>query len=210
MSNNEVTRTEHDPDDVVMQDADDEDSSPDYNADDDSGTDGSSGTDGDSEIDDDSGTDGNAEEEQNPGARAGQEIPRPPSPTNIAPWGQNIIAGARHRTHYPDYFPRIIRRLIGLIPYQDNLIGQNIRPVVVDVIRTIFSPTTLEEIAGLLSLAPTPLLKEIALAIATVVRACWEGPMDSSILLRALVPEGFMVSLTEWVRNLEDHQFPGE
>ena len=129
--------------------------------------------------------------------------------TNIAPWGQNVMAGERHRTFYPPYFPRIIRRLIGFIPYQDNRMGQNIRPVVVDLISAVFSPTTLEEIASLLSLAPTPLLREIAFAIAEAVRGCWQGPRDSSILLRGLVSADFMLHLSNWVSRLEDDQFPG-
>ncbi|KAL8790165.1 MAG: hypothetical protein Q9195_006492 [Heterodermia aff. obscurata] len=199
MSNNEVTRPEYDPEDVVMLDVDDEvddDPSPDYNADDDSETD----------DDDDS------EEEQEPRARprpATQRQPRPPPPRIIAPWGENVMAGGRHRTYYPPYFPRIIRRLISLIPYQEGPIGQNIRPVVVDLVRAAFSPTTLGEIASLLSLAPPYLLRDIGLEIAEVVRACWEGPEDASILVSNLVAQHVMVSVRNWVGLLRDHQFPG-
>ena len=199
MSDNQETRAEYDPDEVVMLDAEDDvdaDSSPDYNTDDDP----------DDPADDDS----EGEREPRPRARpAAQQRPRPPPPRTIEPWGQNVMAGARHRTYYPSYFPRIIRKVIGLIPYQDPVIGQNIRPVIVDLIRAAFSPTTLLEIAGLLSLAPTHLLREIALAMVDVVRACWEGPEDSSILLSNLVDQSFLVRLRNWVGLLRDHQFPG-
>ena len=201
MSSNEAARgVEYDPEeDVVMLDTDDEadiDPSPDYNADDDPTDD----------EDDDS------EEEQEPRPRARpatQRRPRPPPPRTIAPWGENVIAGGRHRTYYPPYFPAIIRRVISLIPYQEGQIGQNIRPVVVHAIRAAFSPTTLGEIASLLSLAPTHILRDIARAMVEVVRACWEGPEDSSILLSNLVPTPILVSLRNWIGLLRDDQFPG-
>ena len=134
---------------------------------------------------------------------------RAPSPRILAPWGNNIAVGERHRTWYPPHFPRIIKRLISLIPYQEGPIGGNIRPVVVDLIRTAISPTTLEEIATLLSSAPTHLLQDMAHAIADVVRACWEGPENSSTLFSSLVPVGFMMQLSEWALQLRDDQFPG-
>lgn len=218
MSNNEAARAEHDPDDLVMLDADevDIDLSPDWNTDDDSGADDDLSpdwtTDDGSGADDDSEPEGEPTPRVRPATQAGpatQRRPRAPSPRFIAPWGTNVAAGERHRTYYPPYFPRIIRRLIGLIPYQEGLIGQNIRPVVVDLIRQTFSPTTLDEIASLLALAPTSLLQPIALAIADVVRACWDGPEDSGILLRSLIPEPFTVRLGNWMSLLRDDQFPG-
>ena len=132
-----------------------------------------------------------------------------PNPRILAPWGHNVAAGQRHRTWYPPHFPRIIRRLVSLIPYQEGPIGANIRPVVVDVIRTAISPTTLEEIATLLSLAPAHLLQDMAHAIADIVRACWDGPENSSILFSSLVPVGFMEELSGWALQLRDDQFPG-
>lgn len=100
------------------------------------------------------------------------------------PWGAPVVV--RARTVYPPSFPPKLRELIALIPVQDGPIGQNIRPVVVDVLRSSFTSNTLRAIATFLSMAPAYVLRDFATVIADIVNECFEAQPGSSITFAEL------------------------
>ncbi|KAG7001521.1 hypothetical protein G7Y79_00031g066360 [Physcia stellaris] len=124
---------------------------------------------------------------------------------NQEPWGVPFDPEAS--TQYPANFPAKIIELIELVPVPQGDIGDDLRPMIVEVASQNFSDDDLANIAAVLSLAPLNTLETIALLVAYIVKTCWQkrpGTEDNLGEIAFNEPQGLGISVVSWLQEMRD------
>lgn len=124
---------------------------------------------------------------------------------NEEPWG--IPYNGQASTQYPVSFPPQIKELIEMVPLQEGLIGQDLRPMLVEVVSSSFSDVELEDIAAMLSIMQREVLEEIAPLIAYIVKKCWMASPGAEAHLGDIIlsdPSKRGDTVTAWMEVMQD------
>ena len=121
------------------------------------------------------------------------------------PWG--VPLNTQAGTLYPADFPPKIKELIEMVPLQQGRIGQDLRPMVVDVASQNFSNVELADIAAVLSLAPPDILEDIARLIVYIVKSCWQASPRADAFIGDIFragPQQLCTSVSTWMVEMEN------
>lgn len=122
---------------------------------------------------------------------------------NQEPWG--VPLNSQASTQYPPNFPSKIKELIELVPVPQGDIGDDLRPMLVEVASQNFSDVDLADVAAVLSFAPLNILEDIARLIVHIVKHCWQASPGSDLSLGEIAlsePQNLGTSVLIWLEQM--------
>ena len=129
----------------------------------------------------------------------------PTSRVNQEPWGVPLNTQASIR--YPANFPPKIKELIEMVSFRQGRIGQDLRPMIVDVASQNFSDVELADIAAVLSLAPPDILEDIARLMVYIVKSCWQASSRADAFIGDIFrggPQQLCTSVSTWMVEMQN------
>ena len=113
-----------------------------------------------------------------------------------------MIVDAQISIQYPANFPAKIKELIEMVPVPQGNIGDDLRPMLVQVASQNFSDVDLADIAAVLSLAPPDILEDIAGLIVHIVKSCWQAVPGAEAYVREVAlrgPQSLGTLVSDWI-----------